>query len=150
MTSQTAAVDVFLILLDGQGRVLFGLRAPHLYAGGEYNLISGKVEPGEDVVSAVIREAREEAGVCLARDDVRALGVVHTACGQAPRVGFVFTSAYEPHRHGPVVNAEPAKCGGLIWADPRQPPHLLESYNAAALKHLSGTVGPVILHGWQA
>jgi hypothetical protein len=35
---QQATVDVMVVLYDGDGRVLFGLRAAHLHAGGHYNL----------------------------------------------------------------------------------------------------------------
>ncbi len=150
MANQTAAVDVCIILSYDQGRDLFGLRAPQLYAGGEYNLVSGKAEPGEDAVAAMMREAHEEVGVRLTREDLHPFGVVHTAGSDGPRVGFVFGATYRPERHGAVRNAEPAKCDGLVWADPRQPPQPLESYNAAALRHVSGEAGPVILHGWPA
>ncbi|MGW4743066.1 NUDIX domain-containing protein [Nocardia xishanensis] len=47
--------------------------APHNtgYADGQRNLPSGKLEDGEDVVDAVIRETHEEIGIQLDRDEVR-------------------------------------------------------------------------------
>ncbi len=147
---QTAVVDVFLALQHPDtGQILFGLRAAHLYAGGQYNLISGKAEPGESAVEGLLREAREEAGVRLQACDVRPLGAVHTVGGAGqPRIGLVFTAVHDAARHGPVVNAEPDKCGELIWADPARPPQPLETYNAAALALVTSPQLGIVTHGW--
>lgn len=145
---QIATVDVFLVLRDASGRILFGRRARHLYAGDMFNLISGKAEPGEDATTAMIREAQEEAGVRLDADDLRSIGAVHTNAGSGPRVGFVFTADHDAVRHGDVRNAEPDKCDGLVWADPPSWPQPLEPYNAAALGLLDPNSPPLALHGW--
>ncbi|SCG61840.1 NUDIX domain-containing protein [Micromonospora inositola] len=133
-TAQTAMVDVFLVLRDGDGRVLFGLRAADLYAGGQWNLVSGKADEGEDVITAVLREAREEVGITLSRADLTPAGVVHLLPGTGtPRVGFGFHAVHDPARHGLAVNAEPDKCDELRWAAPDTPPQPFERYNAAVL-----------------
>jgi 8-oxo-dGTP pyrophosphatase MutT (NUDIX family) len=49
----------------------------------DVNLPSGKLEPGEDVVAAVIREAIEEVGVIIDRTDVRAVHVMLRTPGTA-------------------------------------------------------------------
>ncbi|MGV9613568.1 NUDIX domain-containing protein [Nocardia xishanensis] len=53
--------------------------APHNtgYADGQRNLPSGKLEDGEDVVDAVIRETHEEIGIQLDRDEVRLVSSTH-------------------------------------------------------------------------
>lgn len=146
--SQRANVDVFLILRDGRGRVLFGLRAAHLYAGGQWNLPSGKADEGEDVITAVIREAHEEVGLTLRPYDVIPLGVVHVlTSGGQPRVGFAFTAQHDPARQGEAVNGEPDKCDRLLWTDPVEAPEPLEAYNAAVLALASGGQAFVV-HGW--
>ncbi|MBB5868930.1 8-oxo-dGTP pyrophosphatase MutT (NUDIX family) [Allocatelliglobosispora scoriae] len=147
--TQLAAVDVFLILRAADGRVLFGRRAAHLYAGGQWNLPAGKVERDEDVVSAVCREALEEVGVTLTPADLRAVGVVHTRGSDVPRVGFAFAADYDPARHGVAHNAEPTKCDGVTWADPVAPPQPLETYNTAVLGLLTTGTAPVALHAWE-
>src|SRR5262245_51925667 len=99
---QQAVVDVFIALRHpGSGELLFGLRLPHLFAGGQYNLISGKAEPGDPAVDALIREAREEAGITLDPADLHPLGAVHTAgSGGLPRIGLVYSAVYDAGRHG--------------------------------------------------
>src|SRR4051812_29129440 len=69
-------VDVFLVLVDGD-RILLGLRRNTGFADGQWNLPSGKLEAGEDVVSAVIREAQEEVGIQVRPGDVRLAATVH-------------------------------------------------------------------------
>jgi 8-oxo-dGTP diphosphatase len=99
---------------SGQGgRVLLAERSGTGYADGAFNLPSGKLEPGEDVVAAVIREAREEIGVHIERDAVRAVHVMHHRSPEGQtRVGWFFTAdRYE----GEPYNAEPHKCAGLLW-----------------------------------
>jgi 8-oxo-dGTP pyrophosphatase MutT (NUDIX family) len=91
--SRTFYVDVLLIL-ERDGCVLLAERSDTGYADGAYNLPSGKLEPGEDVVAAVIREAREEIGIRIERDAVRAVHVMHHRAPEGQtRVGWFFTAA---------------------------------------------------------
>lgn len=136
--SQTANVDVFLILRRRGGEVLFGLRGSQQFAPHTWNLVSGKADEGEDVVTAMLREAREEAGIVLSHEDLTPAGVVHYLNDEQPRVGFGFLAEYNESRHGPIVNAEPHKCDELRWASPDAPPSPLEHYNAAVLGLISG------------
>jgi len=131
-------VDV-LLLLTGADRVLLALRAGTGYADGQWNLPSGKLELGEDALSAVIREAREEIWVQLATDEPRMAAVVHhrNAAGLA-RVGLIFAVAYDPGRHGEPVNAEPHDPPQA--PSPRRPqPHTMSN----TLFGIAGTVAAV-------
>jgi 8-oxo-dGTP diphosphatase len=145
---QVANIDVFLLLRDETGRLLFGLRASQLYAGGHWNLVSGKADAGEDVLTAVLREAREEAGITLEQGDLTPAAVVHYFnAGGRPRVGFGFHVRYYPDRHGPVRNAEPHKCDDLGWYSPATAPQPLEPYTAAILATATRAV-PIGAEGW--
>jgi SAM-dependent methyltransferase len=68
-------VDVHLILLRGE-EVLLSRRADTGYADGLLHAPSGHVEDGEDVRTAMIREAHEEIGVELAPEDLEAVLVM--------------------------------------------------------------------------
>lgn len=138
-------VDVHLILTRADGRVLLAERSGTGYADGLLNLPSGKLEAGEDVRSAVIREAREEVGILLAAQDTHCVSVLHHRSPEGEgRVGFFFAAT---RWQGDPVNAEPHKCAGLLWADPDDPPPTTIPYTAAGLRAFRAGQA-FALHGW--
>lgn len=144
----THPVDVLLMLVD-DGRVLLALREGTGYADGMWNLPSGKLEPGEDAVTAVIRETREEVGLTLTPDELRfAVAVHHRNSAGLARVGLFFTVAYRPVRHGEPVNTEPHKCAKLDWFPADMLPHNTYPYTVAGVvAYRRGE--PFALDGWQ-
>lgn len=107
-------VDVHLLLLRGE-EILLARRDGTGYADGLLNVPSGHLEDGEDVRSAVIREAREEIGVELAPEDVEAVLVMqHRAPDGGARIGWFFAARHLPGSAEP-VNREPDKCSELGW-----------------------------------
>lgn len=141
-------VDVLLLLTDAD-HLLLALREGTGYADGLWNLPSGKLELGEDAVSAVIREAREEVGVQLGPDEPRIVATVHhrNTAGLA-RVGLVFAVAYEPARHGEPVNAEPHKCAKIAWTPMDLLPSNTYPYTAACVRAFRDGQ-PFALSGWR-
>ncbi|WP_055553247.1 methyltransferase domain-containing protein [Streptomyces sp. NBRC 110028] len=107
-------VDVHLLLRRG-GEILLARRAGTGYADGLLHAPSGHVEDGEDVRTAVIREAAEEIGVRLTPDEVRvALVMQHKSPTGAARTGWFFEA--EPADGAPQpVNREPDKCSEIGW-----------------------------------
>ena len=138
-------VDVHLVLVRDD-RLLLARRANTGYADTLLNFVSGHLEEGEDVVAAVIREAAEEIGVQLAREDLGCVHVMHhrNAEGQA-RVGFFFRAEGWV---GEPVNREPSKCSELVWipVDDAVPDDMV-AYPAEALRRIRR--GETFsLHGW--
>jgi 8-oxo-dGTP pyrophosphatase MutT (NUDIX family) len=105
-----------LLLLTRGNDVLLALRQGTGYADGQWNLPSGKLEAGEHLVSAVIRETSEEIGLTLRPPEVSMVAAVHyrNPEGQA-RIGFFFHATTDPPRQGQPYNAEPHKCAKLAW-----------------------------------
>ena len=139
-------VDVHLILERQDGMILLAERANTGYADGLVNVPGGKLEDGEDVRAAAVREAWEEIGVRADPEQARCVAVVHhRAPNGAGRVGFFFATA---RWEGEPVNAEPDKCAGLLWADPDDlPPHTI-AYGAAGIRaYRSGQL--FVLDGWE-
>lgn len=54
------------VIRGGDGRVLISRRPDHLHQGGLWEFPGGKVEPGEAVTDALVREIREELGITVA------------------------------------------------------------------------------------
>jgi 8-oxo-dGTP diphosphatase len=142
-------VDVFLVLHDGPS-VLLARRQNTGYHDGLWNLPSGKLEHGEDALSGMIREAREEVGLRLPPSSVRLAATVHhRACPGHARIGLVFAAEFAPSSHGTPVNAEPHKCGGLGWFPAAALPAEMSPYSADCIQaYLSGAA--FALSGWDA
>lgn len=140
----TSFVDVLLILVR-DGHVLLAERSGTGYADGQWNLPSGKLEEGEDLVAAVMREAREEVDVELSRDDlVMATSVHYLSPEGRARVGFFF---HAPRWHGEPRNAEPHKCARIQWFPLDQLPANTVPYTHAGVE-LFRRGEPFGLQGW--
>lgn len=66
----TAVLVVAIALVDQDGRVLMQKRPQGKAHGGLWEFPGGKVEPGEDPETALIREIQEELGIDVQADDL--------------------------------------------------------------------------------
>jgi 8-oxo-dGTP diphosphatase len=145
-------VDVMLLLTRihpaSGSQVLLMRRHRTGYADDLLCAPSGKLEDGEHVLDAVIRETREEVGLTLHHEDLQAACVLHhrNPHGEA-RVGFFFHTKHDPARHGHPINAEPDKCSQLLWAPIACLPADTVPYIAAGIT-LWQQGQPTGLHGW--
>jgi len=107
-----APVDVLMLLVKA-GELLLTKRAGNSYGSGWWAIPSGHVEAGEDVVSAAVRELKEELGVDVKDGDLSFVGVTHARPPDSdPRVGFGFlVSRWD----GTPANREPDRCSELRW-----------------------------------
>jgi mutator protein MutT len=137
-------IDV-MIILERDGHLLLAERANTGYADGLLNLPSGKVDPGENVIEAVVREAREEVGIHLEPPALRIAHVMHMRNPEGrTRVGWFFAA---DRWEGEPVNAEPHKCAGISWHPADRLPSHTVPYNAYGIGHyLKGE--PFSVHGW--
>lgn len=126
-------LDVMLILTRGD-HVLLAQRQGTGYADSQWNLPSGKVEPDEHAVAAIIREAHEEIGIRLDPAMLRPIGAVHyrNPEGQT-RLGLFFATETHPGSQGEPINAEPHKCAKIDWFPLGMLPHDTVPYTAAGV-----------------
>ncbi|MEU5599922.1 NUDIX domain-containing protein [Streptomyces sp. NPDC020298] len=131
----TEPLDVHLIAVsDGTPgpEVLLSRRAGEVYAAGCWHLPSGHLDgPHEDVVTALVREAREETGVVIDPADVRAAVTVHhRSPGGASRTGHFFEVRQWKGEPG---IAEPDVCDAMDWAPLTALPAQMVAYCRAGL-----------------
>ena len=81
--------DVHLLLINSTGDVLFGRCQSTGYKDGVRGLPSGHLEAGESVMTALIREAREDIGVTIDDQAVEFAHVMHNSSGGG-QVAFFF------------------------------------------------------------
>jgi 8-oxo-dGTP pyrophosphatase MutT (NUDIX family) len=120
---------VHLVLISGD-QVLLSLRENTGYEDGNYSVVAGHLDGGEEVIEAAIREAREEAGIELATKDVDVIGLMHRNSDQERVDFFVSASRWS----GSIANCEPEKCGGLEWFPLHDLPQNMVQYVRVALE----------------
>ncbi len=140
----TSFVDVLLLLVRDE-HVLLALRDNTGYADGQWNLPSGKLDEGEDLEAALLRETHEEIGLRLDRAHVQMATSVHHLNPEGhARVGFFF---HATTWQGEPYNAEPHKCARIEWFPMGQLPDSTVSYSRAGIE-LFRRGEPFGLHGW--
>ncbi len=141
------AVAVYGVLVDG-GRLLLMRRAGSGYRDGQLSLPAGHLDGGEDAVSGMIRELREELDIVADPASCKLALTMHRApegAGDREYVDLFFL--VERWRGVPTI-AEPHKCEELIWVDRHQLPWDVVDYVAAALRSIDARQ-PMALHGWR-
>jgi GTP 3',8-cyclase len=138
-------VGVHLILTRG-GSVLLGQRVNTGFADGAWHVPGGRLDPGETLPQAAVREAAEELGISVDAQGLQVACVCHhlDPDGQA-RVGVFFhVTAWM----GEPSNTEPNKCTDLRWFALDDLPSPLVDYARTALGHTDA--GAVALQGWES
>ncbi|RFU41893.1 NUDIX domain-containing protein [Actinomadura logoneensis] len=120
-----------LVILVRDDRVLLARRAGTGYADGQWNLPSGKLEHGESITRAAVREAREEIGVHIAEPDLEFVHLIHyrSDTGHARMGTFFHVRRWQGEPH----NAEPDKCSGIGWFPLDRLPDATYPYTAHGL-----------------
>ncbi|MGQ4616940.1 NUDIX domain-containing protein [Nocardia sp. R7R-8] len=124
-------VDVHVLLLR-DAEVLLSRRRSGDEFDGLWHLPAGKLEPGESVLAATVREAFEEVGVVIDPADLRHVHSAHVVeSGREARIGLFF----ETRRwSGEPVNREPDKSYELGWFPLANLPETLIPYPAAGIR----------------
>lgn len=125
------AVHLFLIRDD---QILLLLRRNTGYGDGSYSVVAGHLNGDEEVKTAAMREAREEAGIEVTRRDLEVVGVMHRRSDEERVDFFLVASAWS----GEVANNEPDKCDRLAWFDIEELPDNVIPYVRRALKNYRG------------
>ena len=105
-------VGVHLLLVK-DNKVLLLRRFNTGYEDGNYSVVAGHVDSDEDLKTAMIREAKEEAGIEITPNNINFASVMHRKSDDE-RIDFFFIAdSWE----GEITNMEPQKCDDLSWFD---------------------------------
>jgi 8-oxo-dGTP diphosphatase len=136
----------YLVLIKNN-KVLLLRRYQTGYEDGNYSVIAGHVEQGENFTRCIIREAEEEAGIKLNREDLQVCHVLHRDSQTGvknERVDVFFTTdTWE----GEITNREPEKCDDLSWFEIDHLPVNMTPYIRQVLELISRGIS-YSEHGW--
>lgn len=128
----TNIVASYLVLFR-DGKILLSQRKNTGYRDGEHSVVAGHVEEGETFIQTIVREAKEEAGIVVRPKDLIVKHVQHCKSDSdaSERVHIFFVTEVWK---GEVLNMEPDKCGGLMWADPYHLPKKMVPHTRLAIE----------------
>lgn len=126
----TFPVAVHLFLIQEQS-ILLLRRYNTGYEDGNYSVIAGHLDGGEDVKQAMIREAYEEANIEISPADLQIVGIMHRRA-KDERIDFFLAAQ---HWRGELRNNEPHKCDELAWYPLTDLPENVIPYVHQALKN---------------
>lgn len=106
-----AIVDLHLFLVNEKKEILLLRRYNTGYEDGKYSVPAGHLEDAESAIDGIIREAFEEIGIEISKQDLKLCHVMHNMSDTA-RIGLFFcTSKYQ----GTIINKKKDKCDDLSW-----------------------------------
>ncbi|GIK84240.1 MAG: hypothetical protein BroJett025_08620 [Patescibacteria group bacterium] len=125
----------YLVLVNDAGQVLLLRRFNTGYKDGMYSLVAGHVDEGETFTDALIREAKEEAGVVVDPAKVEVAHIMHRKSDTdgSERVDIFFIVR---EWSGEIVNCEPGKCDELSWFEFDSLPENVIEYIRVALESI--------------
>lgn len=121
---------VYLILIS-DGKVLLSKRKNTGWEDGNYTLVSGHLDGDESVTDAMIREAKEEAGITVSPDDLKVVVVLHRKTNHEYVDFFLTVEKWE----GKIKNMEPHICEKLEWFPLSEIPNNLTPSTREGLKN---------------
>jgi ADP-ribose pyrophosphatase YjhB (NUDIX family) len=142
------AVAVYGVLLKDD-HVLLMRRSGSGYRDGQLTPPAGHLDGGEDAITALIRELREELAIETDAGSCRLAAVVHTAPEYATDHEYLHLFFFVERWSGNPAIAEPDLCSELLWVPVQNLPVDVIDYVAAALRTI-GTGPALLVHGWSS
>lgn len=112
---------------------------------GKYSLVSGHVNEGENFKQAMIREAEEEVGIEIEKENLQTTNVIHRRSEGRTYVDIFFLAkTWE----GTPENMEPEKCSDISWFEKEDLPDNIIDYVEHVIQDLN-TGMTYEERGWQ-
>lgn len=135
-------VAVHLLLIK-DSKILLLRRFNTGYEDGNYSVVAGHTDGDEDVTTAMIREAKEEAGIEITSNNINFASVMHRKSDDE-RIDFFFVA---DEWKGEVINMEPQKCDDLSWFEMDNLPSNIIPYIKRGIENYTSGVH-FDVYGW--
>ena len=114
MKERNTNVPASYLVLIKDNKVILLQRANTGCHDGEYSVVAGHVEKDETFTDAILREAKEEAGITIDRNKIKVVHIQHRKSDK-DGVGRVHTYFVATEWEGDIKNMESQKCSDLSW-----------------------------------
>ena len=120
---------------NGDTEILLALRKNTGYRDGQYELPGGHVDAGEDLLQAMVREAKEELLIDIREENLKIVHILHHYNGD--RINFILTT--DKYEGIPAIG-ENDKCEKIEWFDINNlPANMIPKIKRAIEEIRSGT-----------
>ncbi len=110
MSRLECKMSVGLFLKKGN-KILLMQRENTGYEDGMYEFVGGHLEENESLKDCIIREAKEEIGIDVKKEDLKFLTVMYCKTHRNYVNFYFFCEKFE----GEIQNCEPNKCSDINW-----------------------------------
>jgi 8-oxo-dGTP diphosphatase len=135
---------VYLLLIK-EDKLLLLKRANTGWMDGYYDVPAGHIESNEPITTAMLREAKEEVDISLAKKDLIPGTVMHRKGGDFEYIDFYFIAK---KWQGTPVIGEPDKCSDLNWFNLNELPDNLVPYTKKAIENYQNHIS-FAEFGWE-
>lgn len=107
--------DIVGCYVEYDGKFIALKRGSHKPQGNQYGLPAGKVDKGESLEEAILREVKEETGITIDPSKLQKLRSFPT---RYPDYDFIFHTFKTVLVHEPIVTINPTEHSEFIWITP--------------------------------
>jgi 8-oxo-dGTP diphosphatase len=132
------------LILMKDGKVLLAKRLNTGWMDGNYSIVAGHLDGNETFLQAMVREAKEEAGIDLDEKDLQVVHVMHRKTDHERIDFFIEAKKWT----GTPRIMEPDKCDDMQWFDLDKLPDNTIPYIRQAIQMIRNKVF-YSEHGWQ-
>ncbi|MCG9780665.1 NUDIX hydrolase [Photobacterium damselae] len=130
--------SVFVLLKDPNGKILLIQRSGTGWKDGYYSLPAGRLEKGETLISAAVRELKEEVDIDCVEGDLNLSHVLHARNeNEIEWLGFFYTLT---KWSGEPKICEPDKHNSLKWTDEFELDSNVIEYVKQAIENIRSSV----------
>lgn len=121
------------LILMRDNKILLLRRFNTGYEDGNYSVVAGHLDGNETFIRAMVREAKEEAGIDIKPDDLEIVHVMHRKAPNEERIDF-FIKANRWEGEPKIM--EPHKCDDLSWFELDNLPNNIIPYVKQAIDNI--------------
>lgn len=124
------------LILEKDNKYLLLRRYNTGYEDGNYSVVAGHVDGDETIISAMKREALEEAGININEEDLKIVEVMHRKSDNESIDYFLYANKFS----GNVSIMEPNKCDELSFYELNKFPNNVIPYVKEAIENYRNNI----------